>query len=111
MPETTHQRDPDTGHMRQIVSPERLREILDADGEDYSPPSGFGPGDEWDVGDTEWPDSAGPCDRCGERPGVILRSPSDSGHPEDFHADSCCTLCDECVAEVTTFKRHRELGE
>lgn len=34
----------------QVVSPDRLREILDADGDDYEPPSGFGPDDEWDVG-------------------------------------------------------------
>jgi hypothetical protein len=47
--EITHQKDPDTGAMRQLVSPERLREILDADGDDYSPPSGFGPDDEWEV--------------------------------------------------------------
>jgi hypothetical protein len=47
--EVTHRRDPDDGHMVQLVSPERLREILDADGETYDPPSGFGPDDEWDV--------------------------------------------------------------
>jgi hypothetical protein len=35
--------------MVQIVSPSRLREILDADGEDYSRPSAFGPDDEWEV--------------------------------------------------------------
>jgi hypothetical protein len=33
----------------QIVSPERLREILDADGETYEPPSGFDSDDEWEV--------------------------------------------------------------
>lgn len=49
--ETTHRRDPDTGYYVQVVSSERLREILDADGEDYSPPSGFGPEDQWDVAD------------------------------------------------------------
>ena len=48
--ETTHRRDPDTGHYRQIVTPERLREILDEQGETYDPPSGFGPNDEWEVG-------------------------------------------------------------
>jgi hypothetical protein len=35
--------------MIQLVSPERLREILDEDGETYEPPSGFGDGDEWEV--------------------------------------------------------------
>lgn len=49
--ETTHRQDPDTGHYVQIVSPARLREILDDDGEDYDPPSGFGPHDEWIVGE------------------------------------------------------------
>lgn len=47
--EVTHRPDPDDGHMRQIVSPQRLREILDADGETYERPKGFGPADEWDV--------------------------------------------------------------
>lgn len=44
--EVTHRRDED-GHMRQLVSPERLREILDADGETYEPPDDFGAEDEW----------------------------------------------------------------
>lgn len=49
MSETTHRRDPDTGYYIQVVSPARLREILDDAGEDYTPPSGFGDEDEWDV--------------------------------------------------------------
>ena len=49
MAQTTHRRDQETGNMMQIVTPERLREILDADGDDYERPSDFGPDDEWDV--------------------------------------------------------------
>ena len=49
--EVTHRRDPDTGLYRQIVSPERLREILRRDGDTLDPPAGFGAGDEWDVGE------------------------------------------------------------
>ena len=37
------------GHVVQIVSPERLREILDAAGESYDRPRDFGPRDEWEV--------------------------------------------------------------
>jgi len=47
----THQPDPDTGALRQIVSAATLREILDADGDSYERPADFGPEDEWDVGD------------------------------------------------------------
>lgn len=47
--EITHRQD-DDGHMVQIVAPSRLREILDADGDDYSRPEHFGNDDEWDVG-------------------------------------------------------------
>jgi len=47
--EITHRHDPDDGHIVQIVSPARLREILDKDGEDYSRPRDFGPDDEWNV--------------------------------------------------------------
>lgn len=53
MREITHRRDPVTGHMIQIVSPERLREILLSDGDSLEPPSGFGPDDEWDAGEEE----------------------------------------------------------
>lgn len=49
MPQITHQRDTETGHMVQIVTPAELRRILDEDGEDYSRPTDFGPDDEWDV--------------------------------------------------------------
>ena len=51
--EVTHRRDPWTGNMRQLVSPERLREILDQDGETYDPPDDFGPEDEWFVSGEE----------------------------------------------------------
>lgn len=47
----THRIDPETRRYVQIVSPEELRRILTEDGETLDPPSGFGPGDEWDVGD------------------------------------------------------------
>lgn len=49
--EITHRYNPETRNYVQVVTPERLREILDADGEDYSRPSGFGPKDQWDVAD------------------------------------------------------------
>lgn len=38
------------GCLIQIVTPQRLREILDADGCDYERPSDLGPDDEWDTG-------------------------------------------------------------
>ena len=47
--EVTHRRDPDTGRMIQIVSPERLAKILDEDGDTHERPSHFGPDDEWEV--------------------------------------------------------------
>lgn len=37
------------GRMVQVVTPQRLREILDEDGENYDPPDDFGPDDEWEV--------------------------------------------------------------
>lgn len=49
MAEITHQPDPDTGRLVQIVSPERLTEILLDDGETLERPSDFGPDDEWYV--------------------------------------------------------------
>lgn len=51
--EITHRKDPDDGHMIQLVSPQRLREILDEDGETYERPDGFGSNDEWIVSDEE----------------------------------------------------------
>ena len=54
--EITHRRDPDDGHMIQLVSAERLRDILDADGETYETPDGFGPDDEWVVAEPEGED-------------------------------------------------------
>ena len=50
MTEITHQQDPETGHMRQVVTPERLREVLVEQGETLDPPSDFGSNDEWNVG-------------------------------------------------------------
>jgi hypothetical protein len=47
--EITHDTDPYDGHVRQLVTPERLREILDADGDTYDRPRDFGPDDEWVV--------------------------------------------------------------
>ncbi len=52
MREITHKRD-EEGNYRQIVSPARLKEILDADGDSYDRPAGFGSDDEWDVEDVE----------------------------------------------------------
>lgn len=53
MPETTHELDLETGNYRQIVSPERLREILDADGDSYERPDWLTDDDEWDTGEEE----------------------------------------------------------
>lgn len=49
--EITHRRDPNTGHMRQIVPPWRLRQMLDEDGDSYDPPDDWTDDDEWDVGE------------------------------------------------------------
>jgi hypothetical protein len=49
MSETTHRYDRERGHLVQIVSPERLRQILLADGDDCSRPKDFGPLDEWEL--------------------------------------------------------------
>lgn len=49
MAEITHRYNPDTGCMIQIVSSEKLREILDADGDNYEKPNEFKANDEWDV--------------------------------------------------------------
>jgi hypothetical protein len=47
--EITHRLGPDECY-QQIVSPQRLREILDADGDDYEKPSWMThPDDEWEV--------------------------------------------------------------
>lgn len=50
MREITHCKDPETGTLRQIVTPERLCEILAEDGDTTDRPNDFGPDDEWDVG-------------------------------------------------------------
>lgn len=52
MAEITHQKDED-GNLQQIVTPARLREILDADGDSHERPRDFGPDDEWNVGDDD----------------------------------------------------------
>lgn len=50
MAEITHQVDED-GNYRQIVSPAKLRRILDATGDNYDRPKDFSDADEWDIGD------------------------------------------------------------
>ena len=47
--EITHVVDQDTGHMIQVVTPERLREILDEDGDTHDRPEHFAPLDQWYV--------------------------------------------------------------
>lgn len=47
--EATHRFDREWGRIVQIVSAERLREILDAGRDSYERPKDFGPDDEWDV--------------------------------------------------------------
>lgn len=49
MIEITHKLDRETGNYVQVVSPKRLREILDEQGEDYTRPSEFTEEDEWEV--------------------------------------------------------------
>ncbi|MBA3761711.1 MAG: hypothetical protein H0X04_00010 [Chthoniobacterales bacterium] len=49
MCEVTHTTDPLTGRAIQIVSPERLREILDTDGDTYDRPRHLADSDDWDV--------------------------------------------------------------
>lgn len=48
-PETTHVPDPDDGHLVQVVSPDRLRALLDEHGDSYDRPDDFRPEDEWYV--------------------------------------------------------------
>lgn len=48
--EITHKPD-ENGIYRQTVTPARLREILDDDGDDYSKPTWMKPDDEWNVED------------------------------------------------------------
>lgn len=49
--EITHAPSPETGELRQIVSPQRLTEILRASGDTLDRPDWFGPNDEWEVED------------------------------------------------------------
>lgn len=51
MAQITHRTDPETGALRQVVTPAELRAILDADGDSYERPAEFGDADEWDVGE------------------------------------------------------------
>lgn len=51
MSQITHQPDPHTGALKQVVPPEVLRDILDADGDTYARPKHFGPADEWNTED------------------------------------------------------------
>lgn len=44
----THKQDQD-GHLVQIVTPKKLKEILDENGESYDRPDWFGSEDEWEV--------------------------------------------------------------
>lgn len=48
MSQITHTPD-ENGILRQVVSPEELRRILDEDGETYDKPDHFGNEDEWDI--------------------------------------------------------------
>lgn len=102
--EVTHTVDPD-GHMVQVVSPQRLREILDADGDDYSRPSHFGPDDEWSVSDECIADprfAAGDRVEAGEPGtddhdrGVILAI---NGDRADVGWDSC-SRCEILLSEL-----------
>lgn len=43
----THQYDPETGNMKQIVTAKELRRMLRAAGESLVRPKDFGPNDEW----------------------------------------------------------------
>ena len=52
MTQITHKPDED-GVLRQVVSPETLRRVLAAAGDNCKRPKDFGPLDEWDVGDDE----------------------------------------------------------
>jgi hypothetical protein len=47
----THRIDPETRAMVQLVTPTELRRILRRSGDTLDRPRGFGPADEWDVGD------------------------------------------------------------
>lgn len=52
MTQITHQRDPETGAMRQIVPASVLRQVLDSEGSDYSRPADFSADDEWNTGES-----------------------------------------------------------
>lgn len=53
MSEITHQLDPETGYYRQIVTPQLLRDILDANGDTHEPPRDFCDEDEWEVAEKD----------------------------------------------------------
>ena len=52
MSEPTHVMDPD-GHYRQIVSPRRLRELLEQDGQSLKRPTHLSDSDDWLVDDAD----------------------------------------------------------
>lgn len=76
MPQITHERN-EEGRYIQIVTPEELRAVLDGQGGDYSRPSDFRDGDEWNV--------AGVDDRDGS---LYIRSHK-TGETEELHRDVC----------------------
>jgi hypothetical protein len=53
MREITHKFDEAIGCLVQVVPPEKLRQILDSEGEDYSRPDYFSDFDEWDTGEDD----------------------------------------------------------
>ena len=62
----THEQD-DTGRMVQIVTPEQLRHILDAEGVSYERPDNFANDDEWKVNDERQLRSCGRLFRASEQ--------------------------------------------
>ena len=51
MAQVTHRWSEDEGRVVQVVTPDELRRVLDAEGCDYGRPDDFGDDDEWDVGE------------------------------------------------------------
>lgn len=49
MIQITHENDPETGFLVQIVDARTLRAILDETGSSYERPDFFGPDDEWNI--------------------------------------------------------------
>lgn len=84
MPEITHRNE--DGRMVQIVTPERLTEILREQGESLSRPSDFGPKDEWEVGGVL------ACCVCGTD--IDPESDDYECITTDHGPDHCCTDCE-----------------